>query len=753
MKKFLLTAFLIMCFFYLVFGGSFTEINSSSLTGVSYSSIVLGDIDNDGDLDLILSGTPGSGGISKIYQNNGTGSFTEINPGSLTGVYYSSNALGDIDNDGDLDLILTGYTDPDSVSKIYQNNGAGSFTEINPGSLTGVFNSSIALGDLDNDGDLDLILSGIISSEIISKIYQNDGVGSFTEINPGSLTGLVGSSIALGDIDNDGDLDLILTGYDFTFFISKIYKNDGTGNFTEINSGTLTGIYYSSVAFGDLDTDGDLDLILTGNTGAGFISKIYQNNGTGLFTEINSGCLTEVWYSSIALGDIDTDGDLDLILTGQTGTGGISTIYQNNGTGSFTEINSGSLTGVCTSSISLGDIDNDGDLDLILTGFIGPDSVSKIYQNNELIKNNVPSIPENLSTMDNSGFWRLSWSASNDDHTNSNLIRYKIAISTGSDSEFNYISEVMDLPRGQANIGNLYSSGKTIFQTKIPTTEKIFWKVKAIDTSFKTSDWSQICSSHYSISGQITDYSPSPISDVTVSLVGSDTGTIQTSATGYFIFPDLQVGGIYTIFPSKSNYSFNPLSKTFSGLDSDQIQNFMGISENNKIYGYVRDSEGNPINNVKLKVSGRLSATTISNKDGYFEFSGLESRGDYTIKAIKPGYEFEPENIKVFNLTSDQKIKITGKLITLENLYSYPNPYKAGDSETRGITFANLTEDTTIQLYNISGDLVFEVKTSEQSYTWDLINNSGDSISSGTYFFLITNNKDQNKTGKIVVIK
>ena len=103
--------------------------------------------------------------------------FDEINAGSVTRVYHSSIAKGDIDGDGDLDLILTGNTSVTSpVSIIYQNDGSGSFAEINSGSLTGVYNSSIALGDLDGDGDLDLILTGWDNtSTLVSKIYQNDG--------------------------------------------------------------------------------------------------------------------------------------------------------------------------------------------------------------------------------------------------------------------------------------------------------------------------------------------------------------------------------------------------------------------------------------------------------------------------------------------------------------------------------------------------------------------------------------------------
>jgi hypothetical protein len=363
--------------------GGFSEINPDSLTDVSSGSIDLGDIDDDGDLDLILTGTKGAR-VSEIYTNDGSGSFTEINAGSLTSVRDSSVDLGDLDGDGDLDLVLTGAPGGNSTSEIYEND-SGSFTEINSGDLTGVQRSSIDLGDLDGDDAPDLILTGgDVMSMPISKIYRNDGSGSFTEINAGSLTGVRDSSVDLGDLDGDGDLDLVLTGDGATSMpISKIYRNDGSGGFTEINSGSLTGVRDSSVDLGDLDGDSDLDLVLTGDDATATpISKIYRNDGSGGFTEINSGSLTGVRDSSVDLGDLDGDSDLDLVLTGIDATSTpVSKIYNNDGIGGFTETDSGSLTGVLYSSVDLGDLDGDGALDLVLTGQGDSTQYSQIYRN------------------------------------------------------------------------------------------------------------------------------------------------------------------------------------------------------------------------------------------------------------------------------------------------------------------------------------------------------------------------------------
>lgn len=369
---------------YIPYGGEgyFSEINAGSLAGAQDSSVVLGDLDGDGDLDLILTGTDSTlNKTAKVYLNDGDGAYTEkTQTVALSPMSYSSAALGDIDGDGDLDLVIIGDWGTSSmspISKIYRNDGTGDFTEINAYSLTSVYYGSIALGDIDRDGDLDLVITGDTTTGSYStKIYLNDGTGNFTE--SGSLTGLAHSSIALGDIDNDGDLDLIATGHAYpSSATSTVYKNDGSGSFA--SSSSLTGVGNSAIALGDLDGDGDLDLVMTGY-GSTYTGQIYLNDGTGAF--LASGTITGVYMGSVVLGDLDGDGDLDLIATGQnTGSSMASKIYLNDGSGSFAEINSGILVNVRESSMALGDIDGDGDLDLIFTGYgSGATRNGKIYQ-------------------------------------------------------------------------------------------------------------------------------------------------------------------------------------------------------------------------------------------------------------------------------------------------------------------------------------------------------------------------------------
>ncbi|MBU1076504.1 MAG: T9SS type A sorting domain-containing protein [Spirochaetes bacterium] len=455
---------------------------------VYYGSIVLGDIDSDGDLDLVMSGQSSSARELKIYVNNGAGIFN-IHQIFNPGLFYSSITLSDIDNDGDPDLIVTGSDGAAYHFKVYKNNGAGIFSlyqNLSPG----VYLSSIATGDIDFDGDIDLIMIGDGAGYLFT-VYMNNGEGFFSQgqsLSPGVDFG----SIALGDIDSDNDLDLVMTGFStgpgYNF---KIYTNNGSGNFSESQS--LTGLFTGGSSFGDIDSDGDIDLLISGTPDGSVnsILKVYTNNSTGIFNEsqnINPGAM----QSSIVLGDTDCDGDLDLIAAGfASGPTRYFRSYTNNGTGAFYYKDS-PAPGIDSCSIAIADLDNDKDIDLVITGSDGGTLYFRVYMNQESTLNQKPSIPTGLKISTNNGCYRFTWNPSTDDHTSQNLLRYHIAIGTTSSGVYDYASDYIALPRGQANIGNVLAVGSApYYQSRIPETESIWWKVCALDTSFISSGYSE----------------------------------------------------------------------------------------------------------------------------------------------------------------------------------------------------------------------------------------------------------------------
>ena len=305
----------------------------------------------------------------------------------LTGVRFSTAAWGDTDNDGDLDLFITGRNAAEvNVAKLYRNDGGGSFVDF-PTSMTGVSSttpSNAILGDYDNDNDLDVLLTGAENAIVTlsTSLYRNDGNNFFVEI-PTTLPDLAASSLDWGDYDNDGDQDLLLTGQEDGFnFEAQVLRNDGNASFTNIGA-ALTDVWVSSVAWGDADNDGDLDFVLTGQQETTFahVAKYYRNDCNDSFSEVAVG-LAGVRWGDTAWGDSDNDGDLDLLLIGQSQSGThISKLYRNDGNDSFVDLATG-FDGVDNGAAAWGDYDNDGDLDLLLSGRLESEVITtKLYRN------------------------------------------------------------------------------------------------------------------------------------------------------------------------------------------------------------------------------------------------------------------------------------------------------------------------------------------------------------------------------------
>src|SRR5262245_53774871 len=152
----------------------------------------------------------------------------------MPGLDYGAAAWGDYDNDGSLDILLTGLTSSNSlISKIYRNQG-GTFQEIAT-TIAGAAQSDVAWGDLDNDNDLDFIVCGDGAG---GKIYRNDQ-GNFVDLHAPIAAVTSGAVADWGDYDNDGDLDILLAGRS-TNTIAKIYRNH-QGSFVDLNA-TLKGV-------------------------------------------------------------------------------------------------------------------------------------------------------------------------------------------------------------------------------------------------------------------------------------------------------------------------------------------------------------------------------------------------------------------------------------------------------------------------------------------------------------------------------
>ncbi|MBT4484509.1 MAG: CRTAC1 family protein [Candidatus Latescibacteria bacterium] len=251
----------------------------SGLAGNKFNyscGVTTADVNGDGLLDIYVS----EGGYRKgpecansLYVNNGDGTYRDI--AKAAGVAHEGNgyccAFSDYDNDGDPDLCvgnINNTTDPVTFA-LFRNNGNGKFTDVTAelGLARRGNNLPCFWGDTDNDGDQDLFLACSTGPGHPEKewgkniLFRNNGDGTFTDVSTQAgvevITNSRGSS--MGDIDNDGDLDIIVTN---SWYDALVFINDGRGKFTESHEKTGGSWFYGhGIALGDLDNDGDLDLV------------------------------------------------------------------------------------------------------------------------------------------------------------------------------------------------------------------------------------------------------------------------------------------------------------------------------------------------------------------------------------------------------------------------------------------------------------------------------------------------------------
>jgi hypothetical protein len=150
----------------------------------------------------------------------------------------------------------------------------------------------------------------------MTTLYVNDGSGNFSLVNNTPFTGVQFSDISTGDSDSDGDADILLNGMDSSFQnICELYLNDGTGSFSLLTGTPFLAAQLGTVDFADFDNDNDLDVFVTGSLGGQDVAAhIYENQGNNNFNVVDT--LVQVYISTTAIGDIDGDNDLDMIVTG-----------------------------------------------------------------------------------------------------------------------------------------------------------------------------------------------------------------------------------------------------------------------------------------------------------------------------------------------------------------------------------------------------------------------------------------------------
>jgi len=337
------------------------------------TSVAWGDYDNDGDLDLAFGNNDRP---VRIYRNNNSTISTEATWSSSLSDYTNSIAWADVDQDGDLDLAVGNHGQP---SRIYRNEGGALFPEpiwSTPDSVdpSSDYTNSIAWGDMNGDGRPDLALGNSnSSSQVFCNASSPDLIDfdlCWSSVNTSDKT----TSLAWGDYDGDGDLDLAVGNSEQS---NRLYRNDnGMLSANSVwDSAELDNT--CSIAWGDVDNDGDLDLAVGNKGNSGQPSRIYRNRGGFLSASADWQSVETDWTRAVAWGDVDNDGDLDLAVGNYYNQ--YNRLYLNdNGTLMPLSAWSSTETGN-TTNLAWGDVDNDGDLDLAVGIENGP---NRLYRNN-----------------------------------------------------------------------------------------------------------------------------------------------------------------------------------------------------------------------------------------------------------------------------------------------------------------------------------------------------------------------------------
>jgi hypothetical protein len=367
------------------------EESNQSFVGLVATSPLSIDVNGDSIPDLFLNGYDTSEDEVKalFYTNDGNANFT------LSGISVEEFSNGaavaeDFDNDGDEDLLYSGINFTGNVFEYYENLGNGNFSNKpcnNALSVLGLYAVTISVADTDQDGDLDVFIFGNDGVDAKAYLLLNDGTGCFS-VSTQVFTGAHGGGSVLIDFNNDGFPDLFNFGTRNQQTITEIRLNIN-GIFGDPITGTgIPLIFDGKVAAAYLNDDQYIDLVYAADSNSeGHITKVCFGNGDGTFN-CEEQSFPQVAHGSVFLEDFDGDEDIDAFINGKLLDGNetrVSKLFLNDGFGNFS--NSGiAFTGFFAGKAVAIHANNDSDLDIFISGeasvgFPSTNPISKLYIN------------------------------------------------------------------------------------------------------------------------------------------------------------------------------------------------------------------------------------------------------------------------------------------------------------------------------------------------------------------------------------
>ena len=509
----------------------------NAIPGLQNARFAWGDFNNDALLDLAVMGQSDNGNVTKVYQNTGS-AFVDLNLTNRA-FRYGDIKWVDLNNDGWLDVAMIGQPGAGVGFQVLINN-KGVFEVKTPTSVAGLKFSNMAFGDYDNNGTLDMFTSGQdAGGNAHSYLYKNDGLGNFTivtELNDfGILPNMYDADARFIDYDLDGDLDLVYSGTDQnnnpaggvrvnTILDPKLttnnygnngqYNNGYTYNLNTYNNDCQCnlGLAMKAARFdiGDIDGDGDLDIVeiglarkYTGQTFTDNPQLVIIRNQTkeaknakfgnyfsyGSIYNISATILDSIYSGDVKLVDFNNDGLLDITVTGLDKVDNpVTRFYLNQGGfGNFTLSNNAMIPQYSKSAISWGDANGDGSMDLVISGNKLVGASTSIFLNDQGTNTNkAPSVPQNLTFIDQGqGRVLLQWDASSDDHTNPENLYYNLKLGTKpglSDLRVIQVNPTTD----KLLTPNTSLIGSTKYYIELPP-GAYYWSVQAVDGNYSSS--------------------------------------------------------------------------------------------------------------------------------------------------------------------------------------------------------------------------------------------------------------------------
>ena len=514
----------------------------------TYTGAAWGDYNNDGYLDLYYSDRntllSDNTVFSNLYRNTQQGAFSRILRPEIASTAFSCPVWLDVNNDGNLDLFLSGlsnwhyhWNDTATVldqitAHLYLGDGEGTFTEVPDCGVRPIYNGLtggkghnwVSVGDIDHDGYTDLIMTGFDDlarpmtdhpEHAIRAVYLYRNIqGEHYELQPTPVegdkpfAGMNDGSVTLVDLDGDGWLDVFATGYAYSHNSEGyVYWNQGDGTFTQGDALPVWGLTNASCSVADLDNDGLPDLVLTGiyiDTERKYF-MLCRNNGDRTFSAVDADELEPVDGGQLAFGDVNQDGWTDILVGGHGATHEHTTwLYLNQGGFNFDRWGAhyddpfgkiGSFSRVTHGSHHLVDYDNDGYLDAWFNGWsnggCSHGCLTELYQNvcstKGIPANTSPEAPSNLNVVvAGSGNVEFSWSPGSDDFTPTEALRYNLYIKN-LDTDETFMLVPADLATGFVKVEALNAALGTLTYTMSLPAGDYEWGLQCIDNGHRGS--------------------------------------------------------------------------------------------------------------------------------------------------------------------------------------------------------------------------------------------------------------------------